>query len=128
MTIRPRPDMQEVPHSRWSQFLSALSHRARTREIEVRVDSPALGERVAVTRLPLVGISCEEKGSAADAIEITLGRAEPLLGITHMVLHPVRVFYEPTADGEVAVLDIEDAAHVKTLNTFMPLASEESRV
>ena len=108
----------EIPRERWQEYLDALSNRSKQTPVRIRVESQELGDQQLAGRMPLVGISCEEKGSDANAIEVTLGGPEKdFPNITHYIQGPERVFVEEGTNGQVRCLDIE-SAKVKTLIFF----------
>lgn len=109
-------DTLEIPKERWNDYLTALSNRENRHPVSIRIEGREFGDQTLADHLPLVGISCEMKGSMQNAIEITVGEnATPL---THYVAEPARVYVEEADNGSVRVLDIEDGAQVKTLIFF----------
>lgn len=109
---------QEIPKEHWANYLDALSNREKNRAVNVRVEGVEYGDQPLSRGMNLVGISCEEKGSEKDAVEITLACGEFNENITHMVRHPEHIYIEEGDDGQVKVVDIEDVDHVKTLIFF----------
>lgn len=111
----------EIPKERWADYLNALSNRLKNHPVEVRIEGHESGDQPLSSNLPLLGISCEKKGSEADAIEISLA-GQDLKNMTHLVEHPERIYVQEADNGEVACLDIEDRAKVKTLIFFSEYA------
>lgn len=112
-------ETQEIPRERWSDYLNALSNRSKDLPVRIEVEGQDLGDQMLAQQLPLVGISCELKGSEANAIEVTLGKKEQgSANITHMIEDPERLYVEETENGQVRCLDIETRAKVKTLIFF----------
>lgn len=109
---------REIPAGEWAGFLEALSVRTGDCPVDVRVESPEAGDQELVHQMPLIGITCAEKGAAAEAIALTMA-GEPGQGqLTHMIEQPEHLWVQEDEQGRVAVLDIEDRAQVKTLVFF----------
>ena len=109
----------EIPRERWADYLSALSNREKDHPVRIRVEGREIGDQALAEGLPLVGISVEEKGSEKDAIEVTVGnKGRGEANMTHMIHAPERIYIEERSNGQVACLDIEDGAQVKTLIFF----------
>ena len=112
------PNKNELPKERWNDYLSALSNRQANKPVSVRIEGGGQGQKE-LGRMPLVGISCELKGSEADAIEITLGDIHKNMeNITHMVDSPEHIYVEDSDQGDVSRIDIESKAKVKTVLFF----------
>ena len=112
-------ETQEIPRERWSDYLNALSNRTKDLPVRIEVEGQDLGDQTLAQQLPLVGISCELKGSEKNAIEVTLGRKEQgSSNITHMIENPEHIYVEESDGGKVRCLDIETRAKVKTLIFF----------
>lgn len=107
----------EIPKEAWADYLNALSNRVHDRPVRVRIEGTDMGDQVLAEQVPLVGISLEQKGSEAGAIELTLAH-EDRTNLTHMIQSPAHVYAEEGDAGEVVCLDIEDTASVKTLIFF----------
>lgn len=108
----------EIPRERWQEYLDALSNRSKQTPVRIRVESQAIGDQQLAGQMPLIGISCEEKGSDANAIEVTLGEpTKDFPNITHYIQSPQRVMVEEGENGQVRCLDIE-SPQVKTLIFF----------
>jgi hypothetical protein len=111
-------ETQEIPRENWSRFLSELSNREKNKAVHVEVEGMDLGDQTLARSMQLVGISCEEKGSEANAVELTVANLSNLNNLTHMIENPQRIYARPASDGEVAVLDIEGQGRVKTMIFF----------
>ncbi len=112
---------REIPREGWSDYLTLLSSIERDHWVRIELETPENGEQTLTSRLPLVGISVEEKGSGAGTIEVTVGR--PGEEITHRIAHPGHLYAEESESGELECLDIEDAEHLKTHIYFEPMLS-----
>lgn len=110
------PETLEIPKERWNDYLSALSNRECRHPVSIKIEGRDVGDQTLADHLPLVGISCEVKGSMHDAIEITVGNHDQ--PVTHYVASPAKVYVEEAANGAVQCLDIEDSAQIKTLIFF----------
>ena len=110
---------REIPREGWSDYLTLLSSIERDHWVRIEMETPDNGEQTLTSRLPLVDISVETKGSGAGTIEVTVGR--PGEEITHRIPNPDHLYAEESEDGELECLDIEDAGHLKTHIYFEPM-------
>ncbi|MFL5351388.1 DUF5335 family protein [Archangium sp.] len=109
---------REIPREGWADYLSLLSTVEFEHPVRIQARGPEVGDEPVVGSLPLVDIAVAEKGSEAGAIEVTVGH--PGEELTHRIIHPEHVWAEETERGELELLDIEDADHVRTLIYFEP--------
>lgn len=97
---------REIPREAWSQYLATVSGLRAQHPVKVRVDGAEIGDQVLAECLPLVGISLEEKGSEADAIELTVAGPAGYDNLTHLIEHRVgintRVYARSSNDRRVA--------------------------
>ncbi|HVP62912.1 MAG TPA: DUF5335 family protein [Myxococcaceae bacterium] len=107
----------EIPRERWAKYLDDLSNREQDHPVRIEVEGQELGDQALSTKLPLMGISLEEKGSEKDAIEITVADRGKGQTLTHLIERPEHVYVEQEGD-RVRCVDIENRAHVKTLIFF----------
>lgn len=99
---------REIPIGEWSGKLSEISAGVAGEPIRIWVDARGLGHRVVAGPLPLIGMSYLEKGTEANAIEVTLGEKDDVsTHFTHMVHRPVRLYLQETDDGAPKCLWIE---------------------
>lgn len=111
---------REIPRDGWADYLSLLSTVEYEHPVRIQARGPEVGDEPVVGSLPLVDIALAEKGSEAGAIEVTVGH--PGEELTHRIIHPEHVRAEETEQGELELLDIEDADHVRTIIYFEPYA------
>jgi hypothetical protein len=114
---------REIPREGWFDYLTLLSSIERDHWVRLEAEGPELGGQTMASRLPLVDIAIDEKGSDRGAIEVTVGR--PGEEITHRILHPEHVYAGENDSGDLECLDIEDVDHVKTIIYFEPQAQYE---
>lgn len=115
---------REIPREGWADYLALLSSLERDHWVRIETASPDMGEQPLASRLPLVEIALEEKGSDKGTVEIIVGR--PGDEITHRITAPDHIYADESESGELECLDIEGADHVKTLIFFeQPSASGE---
>ncbi|QSQ20806.1 DUF5335 family protein [Pyxidicoccus parkwayensis] len=107
---------REIPREGWADYLALLSNLEKDHWVRIETESPDLGEQPLASRLPLIEIGLEEKGSDAGAVEIIVGR--PGDEITHRVSMPDHIYADESESGELECLDIEGSDHVKTLIFF----------
>ncbi len=115
---------REIPREGWADYLALLSSLERDHWVRIETASPELGDQPLASRLPLIEIALEEKGSDKGAVEIIVGR--PGDEITHRITAPDHIYADESESGELECLDIEGADHVKTLIFFeQPSAAGE---
>ena len=90
----------EIPREAWADYLCALSNREQAHPVRIRIEGRDVGDQVLANCLPLVGISMEQKGSEASAIEVTVAH-EDQRNLTHLIRTPERVYAEEGDDGQV---------------------------
>ena len=111
---------REIPREGWADYLSLLSTVEFEHPVRIQARGPEVGDEPVSGSLPLVDIALAEKGSEAGTIEVTVGH--PGEELTHRISQPEHVWAEESEQGELELLDIEDADHVRTLIYFEPYA------
>ena len=81
---------QEIPREQWDQFFKDFSRQHEGEPISIELLGLELGDQPLTECTPLVGISCDTKGSRAGAIEIMAGD-DPESVMTHIIGHPTHV-------------------------------------
>ena len=109
---------REIPRAEWPSFLARLSAERCERPVRVHVAGEDLGDQAMIDCLPLVGISVEDPGAEPGAIALTVADTFGHVHLTHAIAGPVHVYVEEDDRGAPQALDIEDAAHVKTIIMF----------
>jgi hypothetical protein len=109
---------REIPKGSWPSFLATIANCKAFQPVTVRIESEDYGDQPMVNGLPLLGISVEEKGSESNAIELTVSRPSTTEQLTHVIADPSHVWVQENDRGDVAVIDIENEARVKTLIFF----------
>jgi hypothetical protein len=115
---------REIPQSEWTQALDALSRRYRLQPVTVRVSDPELGYQIAMTRLPLAGVSADLKAGGGPRIEVSVGTTE-VDYTTHSISNPKAVRVEEDEQGQAQVLEVESGSGNKTLVFLKPTAFGE---
>jgi uncharacterized protein DUF5335 len=121
--MRPESDgvmQNEIPQQRWETYLDDFSKRNLGRTARIEVLGEELGAQEAEDKLPLQGITFEEKGSAAAGVEILLGETGDR-NLTHLVSHVRRIVPKIGDDGREDALEIDDAEGQRTLLIFESL-------
>lgn len=106
----------EIPRSDWQRFLSDLSRQAANHAVRLEVDNLTLGSQEMTKLSPLQDIDLETEGSAAGALEITVGGEE--MDLSHRIEHPSRLFVRYSSGLHVDCLGIEDLDGGTTLLMF----------
>jgi hypothetical protein len=107
---------REIPREGWADYLALLSSLERDHWVRIELAGPDFGDQPLASRLPLVEIALEEKGSDRGTVEIIVGR--PGDEITHRITAPDHIYADESESGELECLDIEGSDHIKTLIFF----------
>jgi uncharacterized protein DUF5335 len=120
--------MQEViEREQWGDFVKEFNSRNEMRATRVEVVGGEVGAQEEEQKLPLLGISLEEKGSDAPRIEITLGgeTAKEERHLTHMISRVKQIMRKIGTDLREEALLIEDEEGTKTILHFETLPELE---
>lgn len=109
-------ETQEIPPDRWAAYLSTLSCEELAHPVRIQLEDAEVGDQVLVSDLPLVGLTYETPTGHKPSIAVRVGYASGLL--THTIEAPVHVYALEGPEGELACLDIESEAQIKTLIFF----------
>jgi hypothetical protein len=114
---------QEIPQEQWMKFFDDFSKRHQAWIVNWEVLGSDLGDQERTTRLPLVGISADVKGSRP-RIDIIVG-GRPDAHVTQIIDSPKRVWFkEPEIPGHEAIgIEAEDGR--VTLVTFRHVDAEQ---
>ncbi|MFL6208733.1 MAG: DUF5335 family protein [Pyrinomonadaceae bacterium] len=108
---------REIPHNEWNAFFEIFSKQHEGWLATVEVLGPDIGAQEEAHELPLVGITADLKGSDADAISISVGKAAAD-HITHTITGAAHVRLEQAENGADEALQIESAGGATTLVRF----------
>jgi hypothetical protein len=113
----------EIERSQWKTFLDEFSKRNQLRPTRLEIIGEEIGAQEEERLLPFVGISFEDKGTAAGSIEIILGgeTAAEERQLTHTIANAQRIVPITGTSGLEDGLGIEDKDGVKTLLRFETL-------
>lgn len=98
--------LQEIPREQWKTYFENLSREYESGMVRVEVRGQPLPQQPALTQIPLLGISYEEKGSGQGRIDIMVGSDADATNASHTIAHPTRVQVEGQ-DGSVDTLTID---------------------
>ncbi len=108
---------EEIARADWSDWLARLGNRFRAKNTRIEVVGRDIGAQH-LAEMPLVGISFDTKEEPQE-IEITVARQPPGgPAAEHVIERPKRLFAELDDEGEVEVVEIEDAEDHRTLLYF----------
>jgi hypothetical protein len=110
----------EIRQDEWQAYLEGFSKRNGGRAAHVEVIGADLGAQELAERLPLEGITFEDKGSLAPSVEIFLGAATER-HLTHTITGVRLIAPKVGADGREDALEIEASDGTKTIIVFEPL-------
>lgn len=109
---------REIPREEWKPYFESLNRHEHPHRVRLEVESSSLGEQPLAESVPLRFIDLEPRGSAAGAIEVTVGREGE--AFTHLVEDTRRVYVEEDDQGEPECIDLESDEQGKTLIFFEP--------
>lgn len=107
----------EVPREEWRKALLTVSECLLGEPTRIWVDGVAQEGRPLAVGRPLLGISLIEKGSEADAIEVTLGD-HGRHDVTHLIQDPAKLHVQEDDHGRTLCLLVDGADGVETLVCF----------
>lgn len=99
---------REIPRREWQKYLDDLSRRERDHGVRIELDEKDQGSQIVAGKMPLLGISCETKGSQAGALDISVTRSNGQDEFTHRLEGTRRIYAEEADDGHIQCLDIEN--------------------
>jgi len=106
----------EIPRDQWSQALDEFSKEHRGWLVTIEVVGSDVGDQVALTDLPLVGVSADVK-DGENRIAIMAGD-EPEAHATHFVESPQRIWIEKSDDPRHDAIAVEDRERHKVIVRF----------
>jgi hypothetical protein len=119
-----------IKREEWNSYIKEFNDRNSLRATRVEVLSAELGDQEEEDLLPLLGISLEEKGKDAPAIEISLGgeTTKEERHLTHSVSRVRNIMRKIGLDLREEALLIEDEDGTKTILHFETLPELEPAV
>ena len=113
----------EIERDQWKTFLDEFSRRNQLRATRLEVIGQEIGAQEEENLLPFVGISFEDKGSAAGSVEIMLGgeTAAEQRQLTHTIVNVQQIVPITGVSALEDGLGIVDKDGVKTLLRFEEL-------
>ncbi len=110
----------EVPKQSWTSFLLALNRLAEDRPVRLEVINRELGDQEMATKLPLLAIDFETKGSERGDVLVTMMSDDGPL--THRIEKPTQFYIAHNETGELMqTLAILDATGGETIIYFEDL-------
>jgi uncharacterized protein DUF5335 len=108
-----------IEPERWKSFLDEFTKRNQFRATRLEVVGE-IGAQEQEEYVPLVGVTFEQKGTAAGGVEIVLGgeTAKEKRRVEHLITKVERIAPLIGPDGLEAGLGFEDQEGSKTLLTF----------
>lgn len=113
----------EIPREQWNQALDKFSKEHQGWIITMELVGMDVGDQVAVTNLPLVGVSADVK-DGENRIAIMAGD-RPEAHVTHFVEKPKRVWLEKSDDPRHDALAVEDGEGHRIIVAFNHVDSGE---
>lgn len=98
---------REIERSQWNSYLASVTNLCLNRPVTVQFISEELGNQMVANHVPFLGISPEEKGSEACAVDIELGRVGSTDTFMQEVKCAQRVLVQEDDEGRPLALDIE---------------------
>jgi len=115
---------KEIPPEQWIKFFDDFSKKHEGWIVNWEVLDAKLGDQEKTTRLPLVGISADVKGSKPRIDVMVGGRLDA--HVTQIIDTPKRVWFkQPEQPGHEAI-EVESTDGTVTLVTFMHVDPEQT--
>lgn len=114
---------RNIPKNKWKKFFDELSKRRYQWFVNVEIINPDIGDQILDRRLPLVGITAEERGERS-IIEISVGDSADQHQ-SHSVVNPKEVAYLSNENDDGGTVEILEDDGTKTLIQLlgpMPIA------
>jgi len=110
---------REIPRAEWKTFFDDVSRQYEQGQVTVEVRGDLLPQQAALSELPLLGISYDDKGSGAGQIHIMAG-SDVTTNSSYTVETPtlVRVATTPAGDVDTVTIDAQEGMPV-TLVRFL---------
>lgn len=112
---------REIPREEWASFFEQLSKSEADHPVRLEIAGTEIGSQEIGGSLKLIRIGLEQKGSGIGALGVAVDSGQGML--EHMIVRPEHLYVEEDDSGTLECIDIEDAAHVKTLIQFQPASS-----
>jgi len=110
----------EVPKQSWASFLQVLNRLAQDRPVRLEVINRELGDQEMASKLPLVAIDFETKGSERGDVLVTVMSDDGPL--THRIEKPTQFYIAHNETGELLqTLAVLEAAGGETIIYFEEL-------
>ncbi len=107
----------EVPKQNWVSFLQVLNRSAQDRPVSLEVVNRELGDQEMESKLPLLAIDFETKGSERGDLLVTVMSDDG--PVTHRIEKPTQFYIAHNEAGEqLQTLAVLDAAGGKTIISF----------
>lgn len=97
---------QEIPRAEWKTFFDGVSREHEQGQITVEVRGDGLPQQAALSELPLLGISYDDKGSGAGQIHIMAG-SDVTTNSSYTIESPTQVRAATTPAGDVDTVTID---------------------
>lgn len=97
---------QEIPQDRWEQFFVDYTNAHEGEPISIELLDQDFGDQPLADGAPLLGISCDTKGSRQGSIEISAGE-DPSSVMTHIIDHPTHVRVAGAGSAETIEIQAE---------------------
>jgi hypothetical protein len=116
-----------IERDKWESFIKDFNQRNALRATRLEVLSAELGDQEEEFKLPLLGLTLEERGKDAPSIEISLGgeTAKEERQVTHMIPSVRSIMTKMGVDLREEALMIEDQEGTKTILVFEALPELE---
>ncbi len=103
---------KSIPQEQWSKFFDQFSFDHLGRQIEIEIIDSELGDQSLIKNAPLLAIIYDRPGKG-DNLAIEVGKDEMTYG--HSIDSPKEISTGENSNGEVVVIQIEDASGRETL-------------
>ncbi len=111
----------EIPRERWQSFLEMIDRLASGRPVRLEVARRELGDQDMASRLPLIGVELEQKGS--DRGELVVSVATDRGELTHVIGQPTGIAIGLNDNDEPQWLAVAEPGDAITIIHFEQLAA-----
>ncbi len=98
---------REIDRPMWNAYMAQISNLCMNRPITLEIVSEELGDQMVANHVPFMGMAPEQKGSAACAVDIELGRLGSTDHLMQEIACATRVVVREDDDGTLMAMDIE---------------------
>ncbi|MGB3297032.1 MAG: DUF5335 family protein [Phormidesmis sp.] len=116
MAQQKNESSKQVDKSRWVEFCDMLTDGNGGRLVDIKVMSPALGDKFLIQETALFAIVCDPSGKGND---IVIETGQQQVNYAHTVNAPSEVWEVQDENGKLAAFQIKDDSGAETVVRFL---------